>query len=323
MILACLLLYLEVGYMTLPNTASAAQSLTPDQAHAVLPEVVTNLALARHEIAVLQHKLHDLRRRLYGPSSEKIDDGQMLLAIDAVLQDQAQAEAAQPPAPEPAEEPVRRRTGGGRRKLPANVPVERIHVETKPEDKVCKETGVELIKIREEITRKLDYRPSQFVWKDGAQRRWARRRRDPETLGRGMAKPQYVREVFAHPQKLHAPVIPAALPARPIPGADVSSNLLAHLLAQRFVWHLPYHRQEQMAADQGVQLERQKIGRWIERAVLLLQTPYDQLKARVLGSRYIQADDGARQCGEGERSEAEGPAGRVPALAGWPAGKRR
>ena len=68
--------------------------------------------------------------------------------------------------------------------------------------------------------------------------------------------------------------------------------------------------------DQGVQLERQKIGRWIERAVLLLQTPYDQLKARVLGSRYIQADDAARQREEGERSEAEGPAGRVPALAG-------
>ena len=130
--------------------------------------------------ALYQQRLADLRRRLYGPSSEKADAKQLELAYESVRDDENRAEAA-PPAPKPASEP---RRGGGRRPAPRALPVERIVLDVPETERIG------LVKIREEVTEEIDYQPSRFI------------------------RRQYVRPVYADPTKTSAPVM-AALPARP------------------------------------------------------------------------------------------------------------
>jgi transposase len=197
-----------------------------------------------------------LRRRLYGPSSEKSDAKQLELAYESVRDDETLAEAV-PPEPKPVSES---RRGGGRRAAPRNLPVERIVLEVPEAERVG------LVKIREEVTEELDYRPSRFVLR------------------------QYVRSVYADPQKLISPVV-APLPARVIPQSGVGVGLLAHLVVARFADHLPYHRQEQIYARAGVELSRQKLSRWAEHVALLLQGLHGQLRERILQSGYCQADE--------------------------------
>lgn len=206
--------------------------------------------------ALYQQRLADLRRRLYGPSSEKADTRQLELAYESVRDDEHLAEAA-PPEPKPVGE---LRRGGGRRPAPRDLPVERIVLDVPETERIG------LVKIREEVTEEIDYQPSRFI------------------------RRQYVRPVYADPAKMSAPVM-AALPARVIPQSGAGAGLLSHVVVSRFTDHLPYYRQEQIYARAGVELSRQKLGRWAEHVALLLQGLHGQLRERILQSGYCQADE--------------------------------
>lgn len=215
-----------------------------------------DLLLAK--IALLEAKLADLTRRLFGPKSEKLDPAQLQLALGSVQADDAIAQES-PPAVE-EKKPVQPRKGGGRRPVPENLPTERVVLDVPEADRVG------LVKIREEITEEIDYRPSQFI------------------------RRQYVRPVYAASDKSVTPV-QAAAPVRVIPGSGVGTALIAHVLVSRFCDHLPYYRLEQIAARQGVTLERQKLGNWAEHAAHLLRTVQAQLRETILTSGYVQVDE--------------------------------
>jgi transposase len=203
-----------------------------------------------------RQQLDDLKRRLYGPSSEKRDPKQLELAYESVRDDENLADVA-PPEPKQVSEP---RRGGGRRPAPRNLPVERIILDVPEAERVG------LVKIREEVTEEIDYQPSRFF------------------------RRQYVRPVYADPAKTSAPVV-APLPARVIPQAGAGVGLLSHVVVSRFTDHMPYFRQEQIYARGGVELSRQKLGRWAEHVALLLQGLQGQLRERILQSGYCQADE--------------------------------
>jgi transposase len=217
------------------------------------------LAEERLRRAAAEAKVQDLLRRLFGPKSEKLDPRQYELALEAAQADAAVA-AAPPPAPVAAERSPTARRGGGRRPVPAHLPVERIVV-----DLPAAQT-IGLVKIREEITTEIDYVPSRFV------------------------RREYVRPVYADPGKGPPPQV-APLPARVIPGSGVGTALLAHVTVAKYADHLPLYRQAQIAARLGVDLPRQKLCRWTEQVAVLLQTVATQLAARILAARYVQADE--------------------------------
>lgn len=210
------------------------------------------LALQRAE-----YKIADLLRRMYGPKTDQIDPAQLALLTSQL---QADATIAQTPPPVAATPAQPKRTGGGRRPAPEHLPIERIVLDLPAEQTAG------LIRIREEITEELDYRPSQFI------------------------RRHYVRPVYAHPNKEHAPVL-APLPVRVLPQASVGPGLLAHLLVSKYVDHCPLARQEKIAARVGVELPRQKLCRWVEGSAQLLLTIHDQLKDKIRDSGYVQADE--------------------------------
>jgi transposase len=58
------------------------------------------------------------------------------------------------------------RNGQDKLTLPKNLPVEQQVIELSDEEKVCQETGTPLVKIGEEITRKLAYIPGSYYIKE-------------------------------------------------------------------------------------------------------------------------------------------------------------
>jgi transposase len=201
----------------------------------------------------LEWKLQDLLRRLYGPKSEKIDPKQLALLLEQLEADFTLRSTTQPTTAKSTEitEQSKPRKDGGRRPAPEHLPIERVELNLPEADKAG------LVRIREEITEEIDYRPSQFI------------------------RRHYVRFVYAHPEKAHAPIM-APLPVRVLPQAGVGAGLLAHLLVIKYVDHLPLNRIEQQAARVNVPLPRQKQCRWVEEAALLLLAVQEQMKRRIL-----------------------------------------
>jgi transposase len=217
------------------------------------------------KLAEAQAKLKDLLRRLFGPSSEKIDPKQHLLALSSVEDDQALA-VAEPPVPAPPpESPKPKAKRGARRPAPQHLPVERV-VHDLPEDqKRDPNTGEPLSKIREEVTEEIDYRPSRFV------------------------RVQHVVPVYASPSKSTAPM--QAVIERVLPGSGVGTGLLVHITVSKFQDHVPLYRLEQIAARQGVTLDRSKMSKWVEHVALLLSGLTPLLERRLFESGYVQCDE--------------------------------
>jgi len=71
--------------------------------------------------------------------------------------------------------------------------------------------------------------------------------------------------------------------------ADVS--LLAGMLVDKFVYHLPLYRQHQRLKDAGVTLSRSTLMNWSRRAIALLEPIYDAQFRAVLRSRVLAIDE--------------------------------
>ena len=218
---------------------------------------VSELARERAE-----YRLADLLRRLYGPKSDKIDPAQLTLLRTQLQTDETLREEPQPPPPSAAAliQTSPKRKGGGRRRAPEHLPIELVPVDPPESERQG------MTRIREEITEEIDYRPSQYI------------------------RRHYVRGVWVREDDEGAPIM-APLPPRVIPQAGCGAGLIAHTLVGKYVDHVPLARQEKIAARSGVDLPRQKLGRWVEAGAHLLLTVQEQLARRILDSGYVQADE--------------------------------
>jgi transposase len=212
----------------------------------------------------LQFTIDDLLRRLYGPKTDKIDPAQLALLTSEMDADRVMAQVRQQRTTttetESSESSATKRKGGGRSRAPAHLPIEIIRIDP---------PAIELSgmsRIRDEITEEIEYRPSQHF------------------------RRHIIRGVFVREDGEGAPII-APLPPRVIPQAGVGPGLIAHTLVAKYVDHCPLYRQEKIAARSGVELPRQKLGRWVESSAQLLLTIHEQLADRIREGGYIQADE--------------------------------
>jgi hypothetical protein len=71
----------------------------------------------------------------------------------------------------------------------------------------------------------------------------------------------------------------------------VGTGLLAHIVVSKYADHIPLHRLSQIAARQGVELDRSKMSRWVEDVAQLLVGIKTKLEDRALKSGYNQIDE--------------------------------
>jgi transposase len=148
----------------------AATGLPPTDAErlpddvATLKGMVLELLASLHDrdrnIEGMQHRIHLLLRRLYGPRGERFDPNQLLLFVEmAAGQDTAQEAPTEPPTPS---EPQRRCRPHGRRRLPENLPREPRHHELSEAERLCPNCGKVRIDIGTDRSEQLDYRPASL-----------------------------------------------------------------------------------------------------------------------------------------------------------------
>jgi transposase len=214
---------------------------------------------AQAQILILKHELDQLKRLIFGAKSERF-----VPAIGAEQQALDFGEPEQPtiePQIQLVEYTRKKATDHkptGRLPLPAHLPREQVVIE--PEHDV---TGWK--KIGEEITESLEHQPGKLYVK------------------------QYVRPKYAEPTG--EGVVVAELPARPIEKCTAGASLLALILVEKYVDHLPVYRQIERLKREGIRLSTSTINDWITASCKLLNPLYEALRKEVFSCGYIQADE--------------------------------
>lgn len=219
------------------------------------------LGLYQEKLAGLEHELSQLKRLVFGTRSERFvpesRPDQLPLFERAAASASESVVAVLPTQASPS---TRLRKKPVRQVLPSHLPREVIVIEPGVDT-----TGLK--KIGQEVTETLDYRRAKLV----VLRRVRPKYIDPSDEDRG--------------------VLIAELPARAIDKGMAEPGLLAHVVIEKYVDHLPLYRQGQRLRRQGITLSDSTLGGWIAQSAALIAPLYEALREEVLKSGYIQADE--------------------------------
>ena len=226
-----------------------------------LAQCQQDLAATRQENLFLRQKIDLLVRRVFGVSSERLDQAQLELLLPLLKSSPVESTHA---TPEKLSLPVTRSPRDRTPRLPENLPL----VEEVLEPAVVKATPTEWRCIGQEVSEQLDYEPARFL-----------RRRT-------------IRKKYVHRTNLDLVPVIAPLPARLQDRSLPAPGLLAQILVAKYCDHLPLYRQEQIFARRHqVQLPRQTLARWVALAAEWLQPIYDAIRTGVLAGGYVQVDE--------------------------------
>ena len=146
----------------------------------------------------------------------------------------------------------------GRMKLPESLRREEIIIEPTEDIAGCRKMG-------EEITEVLEYEPGELFVK------------------------KYVRIKYAKAN--NSGVLIGELPARPLEKAMAGPGLLAQIIIDKYIDHLPLHRQMQRFERGGIKIAYSTLTDWVSGTSELIKPLYEALKAEVLKSNYLHADE--------------------------------
>lgn len=232
----------------------------------VLAETAVACEEQRVQIEKLRAELELFQRYLFGRKSERF------------VEDPAQGRLFEPPldgraptaeAPEAAEEEItyrRRRQGHGWSELPQNLPREEVLLDVPEQERVCGCCGEALVKIGEDRTERVDYRPAKIVVK------------------------VYVTPQYACPKK-DGGVKQRPTPPGPVPGGRFDFGMVAQVVTSKTCDHLPLYRQQDVLARAGIELSRSTLCEIMASAAFLLEPLAALLKQRLLASHWLGADD--------------------------------
>jgi len=223
-------------------------------------DLPTDVATLQAEVIYLRQEVDKLRRLIFGQKRERfvpvVNPEQLNIALDD--QPTVTVEVRTEQIHYTRRQRSKKQTPHGRNPLPADLPRKEIVIE--PDADVSN-----LKKIGEEITEELEYEPGKLYVN------------------------RFIRPKYALPND--EGVIIANLPTRPIDKGIAGPGLLSHVLVSKFVDHLPLYRQRQQFLRHGVSLPLATLTDWVRQTAELLQPLYDELKATVLQSHYLQADE--------------------------------
>ncbi len=254
------------------------ETLTPEQREAAVQaimaletlrtenEVLTDRNEAQSErIRRLEHLVRELQRVIYGKRSEKLTADERQLAFEDLVAAAEEIEEAITPAdPAPAQSPKRPRPARNLGHLPDHL--ERIEQVIEPESTLCPCGCGEMAKIGEDRTERLDIVPAQL--------------RVIVTV-----RPKYAC------RRCEEGVTQAPAPARLIEGALPTEGAIAHVLVSKYADHCPLHRQTQIYARSGLDLDRSTLAGWVGKASFHLRPVVDRLARHLKRSSKLFMDE--------------------------------
>jgi len=231
-----------------------------------------------YELASIE--LERLRRHIFGRKAEQVDPAQTQLAFQAVVEALGGLERMSDPTPDAmppsdqssgeklpggkkSKQKERKATPHGRQSLPEHLPVETIEL-LPPE--AMGEGAASLVRIGEEVSETLEWRPASFV------------------------RLRILRPKFATKGKPEEGVLIEPAPEAPIPRCMAGPGLLAHVLVSKYGDSLPLHRQARIYEREGVSLARSTLCNWVGASTGLLRHIVDAMAKDAKRAHCIAID---------------------------------
>jgi transposase len=213
-----------------------------------------------HQVVTLKAELDQLKRMIFGTKSERFvasenpGQGRLDFNIESLAADSQKETITY------TREKSRNKNKVHAGRLPIPAHIERRRIEIIPTEDV---SG--LVSIGEAITEELEYNPPAFFVNQYARKKYVK------ANGEG--------------------IIIADLPSRPIEKAIAGAGLLANIVIEKYVDHLPLYRQQNRFSRAGMNIPSATIIGWVNATCELLSPLYDELKKQVLAQKYLQADE--------------------------------
>lgn len=251
----------------------------------------TDVTKLESHISKLEYELTWLRKKLFGKMSERFinsdPDARQLDIFGEQLSDKEREELES--AAKQEQELITRTVIVSKPRTPRkdisfeNLRVEETTIEPEGidfEDYVC---------IGSEQTNRLAYKPAEFFVKRTIRKKYALRNQiiEPE-----------------NEQENRPSVVIAPLPDSPIHKCMADTSLLTEIIIQKYLYHLPFHRQIARFGDLGVRISSSTVGDWFSQSCELLKPLYDHLRRRVLSTDYIQVDESTLPVIDNEKRRA-------------------
>lgn len=262
-----------------------------DALKGVLADRERRIALLEREVALLAEQLKSAaqERRALEARLKELLASRRTMAHDAPGQQTlAFGEPALLPTPpcaheapdgETGEDVIRRRhrrKNEPRQLAYQALPREHVRHELPLEERVCKLTGLPLVEIGETTHEEIEHRPGQLVVKVHHRVKY------------GLAEAD-ARERTIEP--LVAPAPPSA-----IEDARVGAGLLAQILVNKYMHHLPLYRQQAIFERAGLAIPRQTMCDWVLAGLFNLQPIQSSIRAPIMSSGVVQLDDTPVKC---------------------------
>jgi len=216
-------------------------------------------------IASLKHELDQLKKMIFGSKHERFiaannDPSQLSLGIQAEAVAQCSIIDAKKISYTRTTTQVteNKKDHPGRMKLPEHLERRELIIEPAGKVEGCKKIG-------EEVTEELEYEPGKLFVN------------------------RYVRPKYATPG--NEAVIIAPMTERPLPKAIAGPALLAQIVIDKYVDHLPLYRQMERFKREGINIPYSTITDWISATCKLITPLYNALSKMILQGDYLHADE--------------------------------
>ena len=232
----------------------------------MIAELIRELQTARRDRESVQQRLDALLRRLHGPRPAADNPQQPSLFPDLPDSDTEVPAEPIPPVPPPREEPANRRgknQSHGRRQPPNHLRREARRYELTEAERCCPDCGKSRGEIGVETSEQYDYKPAEVF-------------------------------VIEHQQVKYACACcqgQAPKPPQPIDKGLPGPGLLAQIIADKYLDHLPLYRTEKRLARLGAPLSRSTMCDWMAACANLLTPLWQLLKQHILQSKVLHTDD--------------------------------
>ena len=230
-------------------------------------------------IKKLTDQLAWLRRKFWKPSSEKFippDPAQRKLDFDGMEILPEEEEVIK----EAAQEIItyKRKKPEHPKKQPVRLP---LPEHLRREVEIIEPEGIDenWVRIGEEVTEVLENKPGELYVRRIIRYKYA--------LKKDL---QILQEINADTVQNNCIKI-APLPLLPLPRANADASLLSELLMNKYMYHLPFHRQIAIFKLEGIKIPASTINDWFIGCSDLLRALYYRLKEIVLQTDYIQIDE--------------------------------
>lgn len=238
------------------------QKYSSDELLTLLEEKEKTITEKEHRINYLNHQLDQYRKAIFGSKREKfvpaVIEEQIVLDLDLPTDGVQLPEETESVSYSRKKSKKKNKAHPGRMEFSNNLPVEEIIIAPTEDVTGLKEIG-------KEITLELEITPAIFILK------------------------KYIRIKYARPNE--EGVIIAAMPHRPIHKGIPGAGLLATVVTDKYVDHLPIYRQVKRYQRMGVSLDENTISGWIQKSCDLIEPLYNFLRAQVLKQKYLQCDE--------------------------------